>query len=169
MYQFLWVIRANLVDGGVEIISKEFMEEIKDRGFLSGWCPQERVLSHPSDGGFLTHCGWNSTLESICEGVPLMRWPFFAEQQTNCFYSCNKWGIGMEIDSDVKKEKVEGLVRELMEGGKGKEIRENVMEWKKRVQVATKVGGSSYINFGSLVRKLSELSNSDSDKVIGGS
>ena len=75
----------------------------------------------------------------------------------------------MEIDSDVKKEKVEGLVRELMEVGKGKEIRENVMEWKKRVQVATKVGGSSYINFGCLVRKLSELSNSDSDKVIGGS
>ncbi|KAL4614830.1 hypothetical protein ACB092_07G081000 [Castanea dentata] len=166
MYSFLWVIRSNLVDGGVEIISKEFMEETKERGFLSDWCPQERVLSHHSIGGFLTHCGWNSTLESICGGVPLICWPFFADQQTNCFYACNEWGIGMEIDTDVKREKVEGLVRELMEGEKGMEIREKVMEWKKRAQAATKSGGSSYTNVDSLVRKLKELTDFDFDKVI---
>ena len=97
MYQFLWVIRANLVDGGVEIISKEFMEEIKDRGFLSGWCPQERVLSHPSVGGFLTHCGWNSTLESICEGVPLMRCLSLLSNKPIAFIHATSGGLGWRL------------------------------------------------------------------------
>ncbi|KAJ7968234.1 Glycosyltransferase [Quillaja saponaria] len=62
---FLWVIRPDLVDGGSEILSSEFVNEIKDRGLIVSWCPQEQVLSHPSIGGFLTHCGWNSILESF--------------------------------------------------------------------------------------------------------
>ncbi|KAA8536451.1 hypothetical protein F0562_028929 [Nyssa sinensis] len=140
-YAFLWVIRPDLVNGGTEIISKDYVEEIEDRGLILDWCPQERVLQHPAVGGFLTHCGWNSTLESICEGVPMICWPFFAEQQTNCFYLCNKWGVGMEIDTDARREKVEGLVRELMEGEKGKEMREKAMEWRKRADSATKPGG----------------------------
>ncbi|KAL4300986.1 hypothetical protein AHAS_Ahas17G0255700 [Arachis hypogaea] len=94
-----------------------------ERGLVLGWCQQEKVLCHASIGGFLTHCGWNSTLESICEGVPMACWPFFAEQQTNSFCACKKWGIGIEIECDVKREQVEGLVRELMEGQKGKEIK----------------------------------------------
>ncbi|XP_043719323.1 7-deoxyloganetin glucosyltransferase-like [Telopea speciosissima] len=147
-YDFLWVIRPDIVNGGSEIVSGEFMDEVRGRGLLSGWCPQEQVFRHPSIGGFLTHCGWNSTLESICEGVPMICWPFFAEQQTNCLYACTKWGIGMEIDSDVKREEVEGLVRELMEDGeKCKSFRLKAMEWKKKAEEAAKPGGSSYINF----------------------
>ncbi|KAI4299103.1 hypothetical protein L6164_032594 [Bauhinia variegata] len=153
-YHFLWVIRPNLVDGGEEVISEEFLKQTRERGLFLGWCPQEKVLGHPSVGGFLTHCGWNSTLETICEGVPVMCWPFFAEQQTNCFYACDEWGIGMEIDNDVKREQVEGLVRELMGGEKGKEMRKKAMEWKHRAEVATSPGGSSYINFNNLVKQL---------------
>ncbi|XP_008237171.1 PREDICTED: 7-deoxyloganetin glucosyltransferase-like isoform X2 [Prunus mume] len=156
-YPFLWVIRPNLVDGGEEILSNEdFMEETKKRGLFLEWGPQEELLKHPSIGGFLTHCGWNSTLESICEGVPLICWPFFAEQQTNCFYLCNKWGFGMEIDTKVKREKVERLVRELMEGEKGKKMREKAMEWKKKAEAATRTGGSSYTNFDMLVKQLKQ-------------
>ncbi|XP_059648051.1 7-deoxyloganetin glucosyltransferase-like [Cornus florida] len=151
---FLWVIRPNLVKGATEVVSDDFMEEIEGRGLVLDWCPQEKVLSHPSVGCFLTHCGWNSTLESICEGVPMICWPFFAEQQTNCFYLCNKWRIGMEIDTDVKREKVEGLVRDLMEGEKGKEMRVQGMEWKTKAEKATRPGGSSYINFDTLVNHL---------------
>ncbi|KAK9286788.1 hypothetical protein L1049_015193 [Liquidambar formosana] len=153
-YPFLWVIRPDLVAGGTKIISKDYMEEIEDRGLILDWCPQEKVLGHPSVGGFLTHCGWNSTLESISAGVPMICWPFFAEQQMNCFYSCSEWGVGMEIDTDVKREKVEELLRELMVGKRGKEIREKGVEWKRRADAAVNPGGTSYINFDSLVEHL---------------
>ncbi|KAE8663774.1 7-deoxyloganetin glucosyltransferase [Hibiscus syriacus] len=156
-YPFLWVIRADLVNGGGEdILSEEFLAAISDRGVLVGWCPQERVLSHPSVGGFLTHCGWNSTMESVCEGVPLICWPFFADQPMNCFYCCREWGIGMEMDSDVNREKVEILARELMEGMKGHCLRVKAMDWKKKAEAATTPGGSSYINFDNIVMQLKQ-------------
>lgn len=62
------------------------------------------MLAHPSVGAFLTHSGWNSTVEGICGGVPMLCWPFFAEQQVNCRYACTTWGVGLEIYSDVKRE-----------------------------------------------------------------
>ncbi|GLT94389.1 hypothetical protein SLE2022_121310 [Rubroshorea leprosula] len=155
-YPFLWVIRADAVEGGEDILSKEFMEAIKGRGLLVGWCPQEKVLIHPAVGGFLTHCGWNSTLESISEGVPLICWPFFAEQQTNCLFSCTKWGIGMEIDCDIKRGIIEGLVKEVMEGEKGKGMREMSQVWKKKAEAATSPGGSSFRNFDRLVKELEQ-------------
>lgn len=155
MYDFLWVIRPNLVEGGNEIISSDgFLDEIKNRGMILEWCPQEKVLRHPSIGGFLTHCGWNSTLESISEGVPMMCWPFFAEQQMNCLYICSEWGFGMEICSDVNRGEVEKLVKELMEGKKEVEMREKVMEWKKEAMMATSPGGSSFIHFNLLLENL---------------
>lgn len=113
---FLWVIRPDLVGGSSAVVPAEFVEETRERSMLATWCPQEEVLRHPAVGGFLTHSGWNSTLESICGGVPMICWPFFAEQQTNCRFCCKEWGIGMEIEGDPKRDYVEGLVRKLMEG-----------------------------------------------------
>ncbi|CAN6887126.1 unnamed protein product [Brassica oleracea] len=92
---FLWVIRPDLVDGDAAVLPPEFLTTA-DRRMLVTWCPQEKVLAHPAIGGFLTHSGWNSTLESFCDGVPMVCWPFFAEQQTNCKYCCDemsgRWG-----------------------------------------------------------------------------
>ncbi|KAE8661565.1 Detected protein of unknown function [Hibiscus syriacus] len=101
---------------------------VSDRGLLVGWCTQEKVLSHRCVGGFLTHCGWNSTMESVCEGVPLICWPFFADHQMNCFTVVESGGIGMEIDDDVKGERVESIVREVMEGMKGHCLRLTLQE-----------------------------------------
>ncbi|KAJ9705803.1 hypothetical protein PVL29_003757 [Vitis rotundifolia] len=151
---FLWIIRPDLVVGDSALLPPEFVTETKDRGMLASWCPQEQVLKHPAIGGFLTHSGWNSTSESICGGVPLICWPFFAEQQTNCRYSCSEWGIGMEIDNNVKRVEVEKLVRELMDGEKGKEMKKKVMEWRKLAEEATRPGGSSYDNFDKLLRNV---------------
>ncbi|KAL7245584.1 hypothetical protein ACSBR2_000836 [Camellia fascicularis] len=149
---FLWIIRPDLVVGDSAILPPDFVSETKERSLLASWCPQELVLNHPSVGGFLTHSGWNSTLESICSGVPMLCWPFFAEQQTNCWSCCSQWGVGMEINSDVKREEVERMVRELMGGERGKEMRRKVMEWKKLGEEATACSvGSAYLNFEKLV------------------
>ncbi|OVA18815.1 UDP-glucuronosyl/UDP-glucosyltransferase [Macleaya cordata] len=153
-HTFLWVIRPDLVVGDTAVLPPEFVEETKERGMLASWCPQEDVLNHPAIAGFLTHSGWNSTLETICGGVPVICWPFFAEQQTNCRYSCVHWGIGMEIDNNVKRDEVEKLVRELMEGEKGKEMKNRAMEWKKRAHEAAAPGGSSYVNMDKIVNEV---------------
>lgn len=153
--EFLWIIRPDLVTGESAFLPAEFVEETKNRGFLAGWCPQEQVLNHPSIGGFLTHNGWNSTLESISAGVPMISWPFFAEQQTNCWFCWAKWGIGMEINSDVKRHEVENLVIELMVGEKGKEMKKKAAEWKKVVRAAAQPpDGSACSNLERVIKVL---------------
>ncbi|CAL5385966.1 unnamed protein product [Camellia sinensis] len=130
--KFLWVIRPNLVVGDSAILPLDFVNETKERGLLASWCPQEQVLNHPSVRGFLTHCGWNSTLESICSGVPMLCWLFFCTATDKLLALLQRVGIGMEINSDVKRKEVESLITELMGGGeKGKEMKRKVMEWKK--------------------------------------
>ncbi|XP_030442040.2 UDP-glycosyltransferase 85A5-like [Syzygium oleosum] len=119
---FLWVLRPDAVNGDMATLPREFVEETRERGFLSGWCPQERVLNHPSIRGFLMHCGWNSTIESLSAGVPMLCRPCFGDQQTNCKYICDDWGVGLEMDGNVKRDEVERLARELMEGEVGKKM-----------------------------------------------
>ncbi|KAL5701822.1 7-deoxyloganetin glucosyltransferase [Ranunculus cassubicifolius] len=153
-HPFLWVIRPDLMMGEVPILPPEFTEKTADRGMISGWCPQEQVLCHSSVGGFLTHSGWNSTMDTICGGVPILSWPFFGDQQTNCWYASARWGIGLEIDNNVKRDKLEALVRELMEGEKGKKMTEKAKEWKKRAEVSAQPDGSSYANLERLVTEL---------------
>ncbi|KAK6143695.1 hypothetical protein DH2020_024043 [Rehmannia glutinosa] len=137
---FLWIIRPDIMAGESAMLPPEFLAETKDRSMMIGWCPQEQVLNHPAIGGFLTHSGWNSTIESIASGVPLICWPFFAEQQTNCRFSCVEWEIGMEIDNNVKRDDVELLVRELTDGEKGKKMKEKALEWKRKAEEATRPG-----------------------------
>ncbi|KAI3871652.1 hypothetical protein MKX03_033385 [Papaver bracteatum] len=154
-HAFLWIIRPDLVQGDSAILPPEFTTETKDRGMIASWCPQEEVLKHPSIGGFLTHSGWNSTLDTVAGGVPIISWPFFYEQHINCKYSCVDWGIGMEIDKNGKRNDVEKLVRQLMDGEKGKELKRRVMEWKLSAENAiSSPNGSSFINLNKLVKQI---------------
>ena len=153
-HPFLWIVRPDVVMGESAILPEEFLEVVKDRGYITSWCPQDQVLKHPSVGIFLNHCGWNSTLEGISDGVPMICWPFFSDQQPNCRYLCKTWGIGMEIEHDVKREDVEDLVKEAMEGDKGKEMRKKALEWKEKALKATDVGGLSYDDFNRLIKRI---------------
>ncbi|KAK7302495.1 hypothetical protein RJT34_13385 [Clitoria ternatea] len=153
--KFLWVIRPDLVEGEASIVPPEIVSETKERGLMVGWCPQEQVLKHPAVAGFLTHCGWNSTVESISNGVPLICCPFFNDQILNCRYVCGEWAFGMELNSDsVKRDEVEKLVRELIEGEKGKEMKKKAIEWKKMAEEATQPNGLSFMNMEKLVNEL---------------
>ncbi|XP_073144836.1 7-deoxyloganetin glucosyltransferase-like [Henckelia pumila] len=147
--KFLWILRPDLVSGEKAILPPEFLEETKERSLMANWCPQQKVLNHSSVGGFLTHSGWNSTLESICSGVPMICWPFFAEQQTNCWLCRTRWGIGMEIDNNVKRDEVKSLVVELMSGDKGKEMKRRAMEWKRLAQESAQ--SSSHQNLDKVI------------------
>ncbi|KAL6501220.1 hypothetical protein OROHE_024867 [Orobanche hederae] len=151
---FLWVVRPDIVAGESAMLPSEFLTETGDRSMMIGWGPQERILNHPAIGGFLTHGGWNSMLESIIGGVPVVCWPFFAEQQTNCRFSCTEWEMGMEIDNDVKRDEVEVLVREMMDGDKGEKMKEKALEWKGEAEEAAKLGGSSYLNLDKLIKEV---------------
>ncbi|CAH8390578.1 unnamed protein product [Eruca vesicaria subsp. sativa] len=143
--EFLWVVRSDL--------PAEFLSETVDRGkVVTGWCCQEEVISHPAIGAFLTHCGWNSTVESVVSGVPMICWPFFADQLTNMRFCCGEWGLGVEIGGEVRRERVEAVVREVMDGV---EVRENVEEWRWVAEEASvSPCGSSFVNFETVVNEV---------------
>ncbi|GAV76507.1 UDPGT domain-containing protein [Cephalotus follicularis] len=152
---FLWVIRSDLLSGDSGSLPAELLADTKERSLLVNWCPQEQVLNHASIGGFLTHCGWMSNIEALCAGVPMVCWPFSFDHPTICWFNCVKWGVGMEIDNNVKRDEVERLVRELMDVAKGKEIKKKAMEWKKLAEEATtSPNGSSWKNLDAIVKLL---------------
>ncbi|CAN6234600.1 unnamed protein product [Urochloa humidicola] len=150
-YAFLWNVRPDLVKGGGGTLPEGFEAATEGRRMLSAWCPQAAVLEHEAVGVFLTHSGWNSTLESICGGVPMVCWPFFAEQQTNCRFKRTEWGIGMEIGGEVRRGEVEAIIREAMEGEKGKEMRRRVEELRNGAVEAGRHGGRAMQNVDRLI------------------
>ncbi|KAF2318999.1 hypothetical protein GH714_012381 [Hevea brasiliensis] len=115
--KFLWVIRPNSVttnDDGVEEIPEELQEGPKERGYIVKWAPQEEVLAHKAIGGFLTHSGWNSTLESIVAGVPMICWPCFGDQQMNSRFVSEVWKLGMDMKDVCDRKVVQKMVNDLM-------------------------------------------------------
>ncbi|KAI7755726.1 hypothetical protein M8C21_003167 [Ambrosia artemisiifolia] len=152
-HYFLWIIRSNLVEGESAVLPPEFEEHINKRGFIASWCSQEKVLNHPSVGGFLTHCGWGSTIESLSAGVPMICWPFAWDQKTNRRSICKDWGVGVEMGNEVKRDEVSRLVQELM-GERGHIMRNKAKEWKEKARVATSPNGSSSLNVDNIVKEI---------------
>ncbi|XP_057970622.1 7-deoxyloganetin glucosyltransferase-like [Malania oleifera] len=148
---FLWILRPDVVMGETATLPENFATEVKEKGLITTWCPQEKVLLHPAVGAFLTHTGWNSVLESLGAGVPLLSWPVHGEQWMNSFYVCEEWGIGMAVEKEVRREEIVRVVREMMGGEKGKKVKERVSKWKKAAEAATAKGGKSYANFEEVV------------------
>ncbi|KAK1608237.1 hypothetical protein QYE76_031910 [Lolium multiflorum] len=155
---FLWVVRRDLVRGsdGSEL-PEGFGLAVEGRSKVIQWAPQQEVLAHPSVGGFWTHNGWNSTLESISEGLPMICRPQFADQMMNTRYVEAAWGVGFELEGELKRNKIEEAVRKLMKDAKGVVARERAQELKKKVESCLESGGSSLLAIDKLIGQILSL------------
>ncbi|XP_059659978.1 UDP-glycosyltransferase 74F2-like [Cornus florida] len=150
---FLWVVRAS----EEAKLPKDFVEETSRKGLVVSWCPQLEVLAHKAIGCFVTHCGWNSTLEALSFGVPMVAMPQWSDQSTNAKYVADVWGMGLKAKLNekgiVRGSEVEDCIREVIEGEGGEEIRRNAVKWRELAKEAVD-GGSSDRNIGMFVAEL---------------
>ncbi|KFK39632.1 hypothetical protein AALP_AA3G268800 [Arabis alpina] len=155
---FLWVIR--LQDLGVNKARHVLPEEVKKKGKIVEWCPQEKVLAHPSVVCFVTHCGWNSTMEAVSSGVPTVCLPQWGDQVTDAVYLIDVLKMGVRLgrgeaeDRVVPREEVAERLREVTRGEKAKELKKNALKWKEEAEAAVARGGSSDRNIEDFVEKL---------------
>uniref|UniRef100_A0A7N0V0P5 Glycosyltransferase n=1 Tax=Kalanchoe fedtschenkoi TaxID=63787 RepID=A0A7N0V0P5_KALFE len=152
-YPFVWVLRSDLIMGQPPVLPEGYEELTKDRAFFTTWCSQQKVLEHSSVGVFLTHAGWNSTLEVISAGLPVICWAVHGDQPMNVKYIKSVWGNGLDLDPNVTREEIVKQVHVMLAEEKSKEIRRKALEWKEKAHKATSVGGSSYNQFERLVNE----------------
>ncbi|KAF1875543.1 hypothetical protein Lal_00006171 [Lupinus albus] len=160
-HPFLWVIREKDKKGEEEKEEDEELsciEELEKSGKIVKWCSQVEVLLHPSLGCFLTHCGWNSTMECLVSGVPVVAFPQKIDQKTNAKLIEDQWKIGVRVDhvvndeEIVKGEEIKKCLDIVMGNGeKGVELRKNAKKWKGLAKEAVNEGGSSHKNLMSFL------------------
>ncbi|KAL5781149.1 hypothetical protein ACOSP7_006178 [Xanthoceras sorbifolium] len=173
---FIWAIRKDHLTEELEkwLEEENFEEKVKGRGLIvRGWAPQVPILSHSSVGGFLTHCGWNSTLEAVSAGKPMITWRMFAEQFYNeklivqvlkigvrvgVEVSVN-WAAEEKVETLVKKEVIEKAIEKLMMdyGKEEEERRKRARELGELAKKAVEEGGSSYLNVQLLIQHINHM------------
>lgn len=150
---FMWVIRD--CDKGK--LPKEFADT-SEKGLIVSWCPQLQVLTHEALGCFLTHCGWNSTLEALSLGVPVIAMPLWTDQITNAKLLKDVWKIGVKAVADekeiVRRETITHCIKEILETEKGNEIKKNAIKWKNLAKSYVDEGGNSDKNIAEFVEEL---------------
>ncbi|CAM0954083.1 unnamed protein product [Alopecurus aequalis] len=155
---FLWVLRSDLVRGVARVALPDgFAAVTRDRAMMVSWAPQEEVLAHPAVGGFWTHCEWNSTLEGVCDGVPMLCRPYFGDQMGNARYVEHVWRAGLVLNGELERGNVEVAIRRLMESKEGDAMRERAHELRSRADEATAEAGSSRLNIDNLVNHILSL------------
>ncbi|KAM3320152.1 hypothetical protein P3S67_007352 [Capsicum chacoense] len=156
--KFLWVIRRNMLKGGesYDQFMKELVEGSKGIGYIVSWAPQKMVLAHPSVGGFLTHSGWNSTLESIIEGKPIICWPQYVDQRVTSRLVNEFWKIGLDMKDICDRSVIEKMVKDLM-GTEKDEYKKSVVKLSELAKISVQEGGLSCHNLDSLIEDIKGL------------
>ncbi|CAD6218510.1 unnamed protein product [Miscanthus lutarioriparius] len=149
---FLWVVRAS----ETHKLPAGFAEQ--QRGLVVSWCPQLEVLAHRAVGCFLTHCGWNSTVEALVAGVPMVAVPQWTDQPMNAWYVEAVWRVGVRAraaapDGLVRRGEVVRGIEEVMDGERSAEYRSNADVWMEKARAASREGGSSDRNIAEFVAK----------------
>ena len=149
---FLWVVRPDILNRSRNAYTNEFQGT---HGKIIGWAPQTKVLNHPAIACFISHCGWNSSIEGVSNGVPFLCWPYFADQFLDRIYICDVWkvGLGFELDENgiVLREEVKRKVDQLL-GDEG--IRARSLELKKMLMNNIADNGQSSKNFNNFIQWL---------------
>ncbi|KAI9123443.1 hypothetical protein K1719_004743 [Acacia pycnantha] len=177
---FIWVMKPPHKDSGFEHhkLPEGFLEKVGNRGKVVQWSPQEQILAHPSVACFVTHCGWNSTMEAITSGMPLVAFPQWGDQVTNAKYIVDVFKVGVRMcrgeaaNELISREAVKRCLLEATVGDKAKEMKENVLRLKATAEAAVTEGGSSDRNmqeFVDEVRKRSVEILKNNSKFIDGS
>lgn len=146
-FRFIWSIRGN----PEEKLPQGFLERTKDKGKVVSWAPQLKILQHEATGAFITHCGWNSVLESIVGGVPMICRTFFGDQRLNMRTVENLWGIGKGIEEgEITKAGAIKALKLVLSSDEGKQMRQKLGSLKKLACDAVQPRGSSTANFETL-------------------
>ncbi|CAN6322140.1 unnamed protein product [Urochloa humidicola] len=156
---FLWVVRPGMVRGSArqELLPEGFEAATRARGAVVAWAPQEEVLGHAAVGGFWTHNGWNSTTESVCEGVPMLCRPCFGDQMGNARYVEHVWEVGFEVGGELERGSVQAAIRRLMTEEDGARMRARAGELKKAAEDCVGRGGSSCLAIDRLITHMMSL------------
>ncbi|KAL9672314.1 hypothetical protein QQ045_028564 [Rhodiola kirilowii] len=171
---FLWVMKPPHPDAGLELLKlpEGFLEKAGERGKVVQWSPQEQVLAHPSVAAFVTHCGWNSTMEALTSGMPVIAFPQWGDQVTDAKYLVDVFKVGVRMcrgeaeNRVVSREEVRRCLVEATVGEKAAEMKVNAAKWKKAATEAFVEGGSSDRNLqvfvDDVVKKSVELTRKSS-------
>ncbi|KAI4295704.1 hypothetical protein L6164_035721 [Bauhinia variegata] len=178
---FLWVMKPPHEDSGLvpRVVPEGFLEKAWEKGKVVQYSPQEQVLAHPSVACFVTHCGWNSSMEALTSGMPLVAFPQWGDQVTNAKYLVDVFKVAVRMcrgeaanaDELIKREEVYKCLLEATVGPKAEEIRQNALKYKAAAEGAVAEGGSSDRNiqeFVDEVRKRSiEIIKNKTSKAVG--
>jgi len=149
---FLWVVRPDITTETNDAYPEGFQERVATRGRMVGWAPQQKVLSHPSISCFLSHCGWNSTMEGVSNGVPFLCWPYFADQFLNETYICDVWKVGLKFDKNkcgiITREEIKNKVETVISDEK---IKARAAELKRLAMQNVGEAGYSSENFKNFI------------------
>nr|5U6N_A Chain A, UDP-glycosyltransferase 74F2 [Arabidopsis thaliana]5U6N_B Chain B, UDP-glycosyltransferase 74F2 [Arabidopsis thaliana]5V2J_A Chain A, UDP-glycosyltransferase 74F2 [Arabidopsis thaliana]5V2J_B Chain B, UDP-glycosyltransferase 74F2 [Arabidopsis thaliana] len=155
-FSFLWVVRSS----EEEKLPSGFLETVnKEKSLVLKWSPQLQVLSNKAIGCFLTHCGWNSTMEALTFGVPMVAMPQWTDQPMNAKYIQDVWKAGVRVKTEkesgiAKREEIEFSIKEVMEGERSKEMKKNVKKWRDLAVKSLNEGGSTDTNIDTFVSRV---------------
>lgn len=160
-FNFLWVVRES--ERGK--FPDRFMDCTAGKGLVVSWCNQLEMLDHPAIGCFVTHCGWNSTIEGLSLGVPMVGMPQWSDQMTDAKFIEDIWNVGVRAKEDeygiVRREELLFCLKEVMEGERSQEIRRNADKWKEMARAAVAENGSSDTSINEFVKHLKDAKRAE--------